>query len=196
MPASLANDELTWEISRQVNLGLDMSLFSERLSLTADLYRDLKTDLLLAVELPAASGFNSSTQNIGDIENKGIELGLQTVNVQSSQFEWSSNIVFSANRNKVLKLAAEGGRISNSSFQITQVGDPISSFYLLNAVGVFENEDEVEGAALQHPNTQAGDLKFEDVNEDGVINATDRKIVGTPGRITPGGSLIVLLIRT
>ncbi len=180
VPASLANDELTWEISRQVNLGLDMSLFSERLSLTADLYRDLKTDLLLAVELPAASGFNSSTQNIGDIENKGIELGLQTVNVQSNQFVWSSNIVFSANRNKVLKLAAEGGRISNSSFQITQVGDPISSFYLLNAVGVFENEDEVEGAALQHPNTQAGDLKFEDVNEDGVINATDRKIVGTP----------------
>ena len=180
VPTSLANDELTWEISRQVNLGLDMSLFSERLSLTADLYRDLKTDLLLAVELPAASGFSSSTQNIGDIENKGIELGLQTVNVQSNQFEWSSNIVFSANRNKVLKLAAEGGRISNSSFQITQVGDPISSFYLLNAVGVFENEDEVEGAALQHPNTQAGDLKFEDVNEDGLINATDRKIVGTP----------------
>lgn len=180
VPTSLANDELTWEISRQVNLGLDMSLFDERLSLTADFYRDLKTDLLLAVELPAASGFSSSTQNIGDIENKGIELGLQTVNVQSNQFEWSSNIVFSANRNKVLKLAAEGGRISNSSFQITQVGDPISSFYLLNAVGVFENEDEVEGAALQHPNTQAGDLKFEDVNEDGVINATDRKIVGTP----------------
>jgi len=180
VPSSLSNDELTWEISRQVNLGLDVSLFNERLSLTADFYRDLKTDLLLAVELPAASGFNSSTQNIGDIENKGVELGLQTVNVRSNQFEWNSNIVFSANRNKVLKLAAEGGRISNSSFQITQVGDPISSFYLLNAVGVFENADEVEGAALQHPNTQAGDLKFEDVNEDGAINATDRKIVGNP----------------
>ncbi|MEM9833658.1 MAG: hypothetical protein AAF944_23715 [Bacteroidota bacterium] len=180
VPTTLSNDELTWEISRQINLGLDVSLFNERLSLTADVYRDLKTDLLLAVELPAASGFNASTQNIGDIENRGIELGLQTVNVRSNQFEWSSNIVFSANRNEVLKLAAEGGRISNSAFQITQVGDPISSFYLLNAEGVFENESQVEGAALQHPNTQAGDLRFEDVNEDGIINATDRKIVGNP----------------
>lgn len=180
VPSSLANDELTWEISRQVNLGLDVSLLNERVSLTADIYRDLKTDLLLAVELPAASGFSSSTQNIGDIENKGIELGLQTINLRSDQFEWSSNIVFSANRNEVLKLAADGGRISNSSSQITQVGDPISSFYLLNSQGVFTNDNEVEGAALQHPRTQAGDLRFEDTNQDGVINATDRKIVGNP----------------
>ena len=180
VPNSLANDDLTWEKSRQTNLGLDLGLFNDRISLTADVYRDLKTDLLLAVELPAASGFRNATQNIGDIENRGVELGLQTVNVRSNTFEWSSNVVFSANRNKVLKLATLGGRISNSDFQITQVGDPISSFYLLNAQGVFRNAGELDGAALQHPNTQAGDLKFEDVNEDGTINANDRKIVGNP----------------
>ena len=100
--------------------------------------------------------------------------------MRSRAFEWSSNVVFSANRNKVLKLATLGGRISNSNFQITQVGDPISSFYLLNAQGVFQDAGELDGAALQHPNTQAGDLKFEDVNQDGTINANDRKIVGNP----------------
>lgn len=180
VPSSLSNDDLTWEKSKQTNLGLDLLLFEDRISLTADVYKDLKTDLLLAVELPAASGFSSSTQNIGDIENKGVEIGLQTVNVRVNKFEWTSNFTFSANRNKVLKLATEGGRISNSSYQITQVGDPIASFYLLNAIGVYRNADELVDAALQHPNTQAGDLKFEDVEPDGVINANDRKIVGDP----------------
>src|SRR5215217_1703065 len=71
IPSTLANDNLTWEKSKQTNIGLDISLFKDRITLTADAYRDHKTDLLLAVQLPAASGFNSSTQNIGDIENKG-----------------------------------------------------------------------------------------------------------------------------
>lgn len=180
VPSTLANDDLTWEKSKQTNLGIDLGLFKDRLSLTVDVYKDLKTDLLLAVQLPAASGYNSSTQNIGDIENKGFEFGLNTVNIKKNKFEWNSNFTFSANRNKVLKLATEGGRISNSPFQITEVGSPISSFFLINKLGVFMNSSELDGAALYHPQTQAGDLKFEDVNGDGVINQSDRKIVGTP----------------
>lgn len=180
VPSSLSNDDLSWEKSKQTNIGLDLGLFKDRISFTADIYKDHKTDLLLAVALPAASGFSSSTQNIGDIENKGIELGLQTVNLKSKYFEWSSNLTFSANRNKVLKLATEGGRITNSSFQITEVGKPIASFYMLHAIGVFKNSGELVGAALQNPNTQAGDLKFEDVNKDGKINSSDKTIVGDP----------------
>ena len=180
VPSTMSNDNLTWEKSKQTNIGIDLSLFKDRITLTADAYRDHKTDLLLAVQLPAASGFSSSTQNIGDIENKGFELGLQTVNVRHKGFEWSTNFTFSHNENKVLKLATEGGRISNSTYQITQVGSAISSFYLINKLGVFMKASELDGAALQHPQTQAGDLKFEDVNKDGVINQSDRKIVGSP----------------
>lgn len=180
VPRTLSNDNLTWEKSKQTNFGLDIGLFKDRVSITADLYRDLKTDLLLAVQLPAASGFNSSTQNIGDIENRGFELGIQSTNIQKGSFRWNTSLTFSRNRNKVLRLATEGGRISTSPFQITQVGSPISSFYLLNKLGVFMTSAELDGAALQHPRTQAGDLKFEDVNGDGVINQSDRKIVGTP----------------
>jgi TonB-linked SusC/RagA family outer membrane protein len=180
VPSSLSNDFLTWEKSKQTNFGLDLGLFKDRVNVTADVYRDLKTDLLLAVQLPAASGFNSSTQNIGDIENKGFELGVQSTNLRLKSFEWGTNFTFSHNRNKVLKLATEGGRIANSAYQITEVGSPISSFYLINKLGVFMNSAELDGAALQHPRTQAGDLKFEDVNGDGVINQNDRKIVGSP----------------
>lgn len=180
VPSTLANDDLTWEKSKQTNLGIDLGLFDERIALTFDVYRTLKTDLLLAVQLPAASGFNSSTQNIGDIENKGLELGINTINVSRNKFKWNTSFTFSANRNKVLRLATEGGRISNSPYQITEVGSPISSFYLINKLGIFMSSAELAGAALYHPATQAGDIKFEDVVKDGVINQSDRKIVGTP----------------
>ncbi|WP_373330899.1 SusC/RagA family TonB-linked outer membrane protein [Salmonirosea aquatica] len=109
VPATLSNDNLTWEKSKQTNVGLDLGLFKDRVSLTADVYKDLKTDLLLAVQLPAASGFTSSTQNIGDIENKGFELGIQSTNILKKNFEWNTNFTFSHNENKVLKLATEGG---------------------------------------------------------------------------------------
>tara|TARA_R110000751_G_scaffold93282_2_gene182254 strand:- start:22826 stop:26059 length:3234 start_codon:yes stop_codon:yes gene_type:complete len=180
VPSSLSNDNLTWEKSKQTNVGLDLGLFDDRISLTVDAYRDLKTDLLLAVQLPSATGFQSATQNIGDIENRGLEFGLRTINIQAGDFTWNSNATLSTNQNKVLKLATETGRISNNAFQITEVGESISSFYMLNAIGVFANAAEVAGAAVQHPRTQAGDLIFEDVNEDGVIDNDDRKIVGSP----------------
>ncbi|WP_273275547.1 SusC/RagA family TonB-linked outer membrane protein [Maribacter polysiphoniae] len=180
VPSTLSNDNLTWEKSKQTNLGLDLGIFDNRISLTVDAYKDLKTDLLLAVQLPSATGFQSATQNIGDIENKGLEFGLRTVNIQTDDFTWTSSATLSTNQNKVLKLATENGRISNNAYQITEVGEAISSFYMLNAIGVFANEAEVVGAAVQHPSTQAGDLIFEDVNEDGVIDNDDRKIVGSP----------------
>lgn len=180
IPSSLPNVDLGWEKSKEFDFGVDLGLFDDRISLTFDTYRDLKTDLLLNVQLPAASGFNSSTQNIGDIENKGIEFGLNTVNITSKTFTWKTGLTFSANKNKVLKLATKGGRIANNDFQITEVGQPISSFYMLHAIGVFMNSSELHGAALQNPKTQAGDLKFEDVNGDGKITSDDRKIVGSP----------------
>lgn len=180
VPSSLSNDDLTWEKSRQTNFGLDLGLFRNRVNLTADIYRNLKTNLLLAVQLPAASGFTSSTQNIGDIENKGVELGINTTNIHGKNFEWSTGFTFSANRNKVLKLATEGARIANSSYQITEVGSPLASFFLIKKLGVFMNSTELQDAALYHPRTQAGDLKFEDINGDKVINQNDRQIIGSP----------------
>lgn len=178
---SMENDNLTWEKSKQFNIGLDLGLFNDRITLVADAYRDYKTDLLLAVQLPAASGFNSSIQNIGEIENKGVEIGLNTDNVISKNFRWSSTFNISANKNEVKKLATENARITNSSVQVTQVGAPISSFYLMKVLGVFKNQAEIEsGHPLQHPDTQPGDLKFKDVDNNGTITSSDKEIVGDP----------------
>ncbi|QCR21309.1 TonB-dependent receptor [Pontibacter sp. SGAir0037] len=180
IPQSLANDDLTWERSFEVNLGLDVSLFDNRLSLTADVYRNRKKDLLLNSLLPAISGFGSSTQNVGELENKGVELALNTENIRSDNFSWNTNFNISVNRNKVLALSSSSSRIVNSAYQITEVGHPISSFYMLNVIGIFQNQADVDANAKQHPNVQPGDLKFEDVNGDNVITDADRKIVGSP----------------
>ncbi|MDR0574872.1 MAG: TonB-dependent receptor [Tannerella sp.] len=179
--SSMSNDALTWEKSKQINVGLDFGLFEERIRLTADIYRDYKDNLLLAVNLPAASGFSSSVQNIGAIENKGMEMVLNTINTDSKDFRWDTNITFSLNRNEVKKLATEGARITNSSVQVTEVGYPIGSFYLMKVLGVFKDEADVKsGHPLQHPQTQPGDLKFKDVDNNGTITVNDKEIVGDP----------------
>ncbi|GAB3973486.1 TonB-dependent receptor [Spirosoma terrae] len=180
VPNSLANDVLTWEQSVQTNLGLDLSLFQNRLSLVFDAYRTYKKNLLLNVILPAASGFGSSVQNIGEVENKGLELTINSQNIAKGPFQWSTDFNISWNRNKVLALNSESSRIQTSDFQVAQVGQPISSFRLLNILGVFQTQEEVNSSPKQHPRVQPGDFRYQDVNGDGTITAADRTIVGSP----------------
>ena len=152
----MSNNNLTWEQSIQTNLGLDLALFDSRIMLTADIYRILKKDLLLNVTLPAASGFGSSTQNIGEVENKGIEFGINTDNIRSAKFQWHTGFNISMNRNKVLSLNSGAVRITNSDFQVTQVGEPIASFYLLHAIGVFQSAEEIAKSPVQNPRVVPG----------------------------------------
>ncbi len=179
-PSSLSNDLLTWEQSLQTNLGLDLSLFNNRLSFVVDAYRSHKKNLLLNVILPAASGFGSSVQNIGEIENKGLELTINGQPVQKGTFQWNTDFNISWNRNKVLALNSATARIQTSDYQVAQVGYPISSFRLLNILGVFQTQQEVDASPKQHPRVQPGDYKYQDANGDGTITAADRTIVGNP----------------
>lgn len=179
-PQTLANENLTWERSLQTNFGLDLALFNHRIVLTVDAYRNMKKDLLLNTLLPAATGFGSVTQNIGELENKGLEIALNTRNIASGSFQWNTDFNVSFNRNKVLALNTSSARILSSAYQATQVGQPISSFFLLEATGVFKDWDEVHASPLQHPKTQPGDLKFNDANGDGRITDDDKTFVGTP----------------
>lgn len=180
VPTSLANNNLTWEQSVQTDFGIDLALFNNRISLTADVYRTLKKDLLLNVTLPAASGFGSSTQNIGEVENKGFEFGINSDNIAGKNFQWHTGFNISMNRNKVLSLNSGAVRIANSDFQVTQVGSAISSFYLLKVIGIFQDEAEIAKSPVQNPRVVPGDLKFEDVDKDGRITTGDRTLVGSP----------------
>ncbi|GAB3499999.1 TonB-dependent receptor [Spirosoma knui] len=180
VPTSLANNVLTWEQSVQTNVGLDLSLFQNRLSFVVDAYRSYKKNLLLNVILPAASGFSSSVQNIGQVENKGLELTINSQNINKGPFQWSTDFNISWNRNKVLALNSETARIQTSDYQVAQVGYPISSFRLLNILGVFQSQEEVNNSPKQHPRVQPGDYRYQDANGDGTITAADRTIVGNP----------------
>lgn len=180
VPSSLANDVLTWEQSVQTNLGLDLSLFQNRLSFTFDAYRAHKKNLLLNVILPAASGFSSSLQNIGEVENKGLELTINSQNVAKGAFQWNTDFNISWNRNKVLALNSATARLQTSDYQVAQVGYPISSFRLLNILGVFKTQEEVNNNPKQHPRVQPGDFRYQDADGNGTITSADRTIVGSP----------------
>ncbi len=143
LPSNTANPELQWETTYSSNLGLDIGLFNNRVELIADIYYKKTQDLLLQLPLPAyagSSGVGSTaapTVNIGSLENKGLELTLNTVNVDSKDFLWRSNIVFSMNRNKVLSLNSETGILDETLQEgsettivtRTAVGQPIGQFY-------------------------------------------------------------------
>jgi TonB-linked SusC/RagA family outer membrane protein len=180
VPSSLANTVLTWEQSVQTNIGIDLSLFQNRLSFVFDAYRTHKKDLLLNVILPAASGFSSSLQNIGEVENKGIELTINSENIRKGAFQWNTDFNISWNRNKVLALNSETARIQTSDYQVAQVGYPISSFRLLNILGVFQTQEEVNASPKQHPRVQPGDYRYQDADGNGTITQNDRTIVGNP----------------
>jgi TonB-dependent starch-binding outer membrane protein SusC len=181
-PTTFTNDNLGWETSRQLDIGLDFGLFNHRLQFTGDYYVRRNTDMLLNVSVPAITGFTNAWVNIGEVENRGLELALTTRNLVGA-FKWTTSFNITFNRNRVLSLGAEGERIfadgGRGNTHVTQVGRPIGSFYGHVADGVFLTQDELDNHATQ-PGAQLGDMRFRDVNGDGVINDEDRDFIGNP----------------
>ena len=203
------NPELKWESTYSSNLGLDINLFQNRIELIADIYYKKTNDLLLQVPLPAyvgTSGQGSTSapwKNVGSLENKGLELTLNTVNIDKGGFQWRSNVVFSMNRNKVKSLDTATSLIDKSNqtgetitvLTRTSVGNPIGQFYGYKVIGRFEKATDFyykdasgaikpvalpEGMSISKNSVWIGDYIFEDVNKDGVINEQDRTYIGNP----------------
>jgi len=182
-PAQLSNPLLTWEKQKAFNGGFDLSLFSRRVNLTVDYFRSKNTDLLLNVNIPATTGFYSTLKNIGEVQNSGFEFTVNTVNVRSNDFQWSTDFNLSTYRNKVVRLGPSGDPIYSGS-NITAVGQPIGMFYGFLTTGVYMNQQEVdkgpvfgEGTSVvSHP----GDVKYTDWNKDGKIDNSDQTIMGNP----------------
>lgn len=185
-PGSIANPDLKWERAEQVDIGIDLGLFDNRLTIIADLYRKKTTDLLLGVPLPMNSGFDDALQNLGSIENKGFELSIGSRIIQQNNFIWQTDVNFSANRNEVLNLGEEeqlpvqqvlSGADTKAS--LVKVGLPIGIFQGFKTDGIFNSQTEIDAHRAQ-PNAVPGDRKIVDVNGDGEITADDRTIVGNP----------------
>ena len=160
---NIPNDDFSWEQTTQMNAGVDLGLFNNRLSITGDYYVKTTTDLLLAIPLPRTSGFASTLTNIGEMENRGIELALNTINVDGD-FSWRSNLNFSMNQNKIISLV--GGQDIRIRESIVREGNPIS-FYL------FEREKYVDPAT-------GTTLIVDQDGSGGVPTDNDRKITGSP----------------
>lgn len=197
-PAQLANPDLSWEKTTQLNIGGDLAFFDGRLGFTADYYIKNTTDLLLNRLVPLTTGFAARTENIGEVENRGVELATRVQLVQGGarDFNWSTEFNISANRNEVTALYDD--QPINAGFASrVEVGEPLGVFYGYVTDGLFQSNDEVcfdatgagcpEGTGYQSGHTRAGDIRFKDLNGDGLITADDRDIIGNPWPDFQGG---------
>jgi len=177
---TIGNDNLTWEKSRQLDVGFDLGLLNNRVYFTADYYRRLTTDLLLAVQVPTLTGFSSAVQNIGRVENQGFEFALNTRNL-TGDFQWTTDLNLSINRNKVLALGPTGDPIRSGTgvgeTNITVIGQPLGSFFGYRQLGVFRDQADLD-ASPRFADARPGDVKYEDVNGDGRVDANDRTLIG------------------
>jgi TonB-linked SusC/RagA family outer membrane protein len=183
----LANADLKWEKTGQADFGVELGLLNNRINLEADIYYRKTTDMLLNAPVPTSSGYSSLTRNVGSMENKGLELTLNTVNITNKDFTWTSTFNISMNRNKVLTLATPAPIFSGnpnflSNTGIIQVGQPVASFWGLVRLGVWTQAEAAEAAKFASYRggkpILPGDIKYLDVNHDYKINDDDRVIIG------------------
>ena len=160
-PAQLENPDLSWEKTAQLNFGLDVSLMEDRISFSADYFIKNTTDLLLNADVSGLTGFTSVFQNVGEIENRGVEISLNTVNIRQESFSWSTTFNLALLDNTVKKLFNDGEILGRN--HILKEGESVSTLYLIRFLGV---------------DPETGDALFEDVNNDGVIDFDDRQIAG------------------
>lgn len=166
---NLGNADLKWETSTQLNFGLDVAFFNNRLEFIADIYDKATTDLLFSKQVPTTTGYTSSWTNLGEIRNRGVELTLTSHNISNSNFSWDTDLIFS--KNKILVVDINDELLSYGGGYLKE-GEEWGAFYLLNRIGTW-GLDEIEEAAKY--NKKPGDLKYEDVNNDYVIDENDKK---------------------
>ncbi len=187
-PSQLANPDLRWETTSQLNLGTDFAVFDNRLSFTADYYIKKTDDLLVGRPIPRTTGFDEIVSNVGSIENRGYEIGanLDLFRGGRDGFNWSSQFNISHNDNEVTELY-NGEPINFGFVSRVDEGEELGAFYGYVTDGIFNTQAEVDAHAFQTAGTAPGDIRFVDVNDDGEITSLDRTIIGSPWADLTGG---------
>lgn len=201
--ARIANPDLKWESTETYNVGMDVALWSNRVTLEADAYIRYTDGMLLQVAVPnylggGGGGIGAPFANVGSMNNKGVELGINTVNVDRQNFSWNTHVNFTLNRNMITELdrAYFNNLYWYSGFdQVTRTmaGFPVGTFYGYVSDGIFTSEEEILAAPVQvaqdgsevnyfheRDGVWLGDVKFKDLNGDGVIDSRDQTIIGDP----------------
>ena len=183
--SSLANPNIHWEEVAQANIGFDAVLFNSRAILSVDAYIKNTNDMLVKASIPITSGFEDTSTtytNAGKVRNTGVEVTLHTVNIKG-ELGWESDLSYTYNKNKIKDLNSDVpyyiNQVNNSYVTMLQKDYPINVFYGYVTDGVFQNQTEVDVHSIQ-PGAEPGDIRFRDLNNDGVINDDDRTVIGNP----------------
>ena len=183
--STLANPYIHWEEVAQTNIGFDASLFNSRVMFSFDAYLKETRDMLVKASIPITSGFEDTTTtytNAGKVRNQGIEMSLHTINL-TGELGWETNLTATYNKNKIKDLNSDVpyyiNQINNSYVTMLAKDYPINVFYGYVTDGIFQNQSEVNTHAVQ-PGAEPVDIRFRDLNNDGVINDSDRTVIGNP----------------
>ncbi|MES2275945.1 MAG: TonB-dependent receptor [Bacteroidota bacterium] len=210
VPSAFGNPNLKWETTGEIDLGLDLGFFNDRITLTTDVYRKKTTNLLLNAQLPPTFGYSSAFKNVGSVQNEGLEFTLNTVNIANKNFKWNSSFNISFNRNKVLALTDNqeyfltnvpwATNYAGQPPYITQIGQPIGMFYGYTWEGNYQYSDfdkqangtyilkaSVPNNGLARNQINPGFIKYRDLNGDNVVNDNDRSVIGNPNPQFIGG---------
>ncbi|MDR0692911.1 MAG: TonB-dependent receptor [Prevotellaceae bacterium] len=178
----IGNPNLKWETTYTANIGLDFQILKGRLSGTVDLYLSNTYDLLMTRTVPIMNGYSTIYDNIGQTRNRGIEIALNSQNIRKKDFTWSTDLVFTLNRDEIVELRGDGkDDIANNWY----IGEPLRIYYDYNMVGIWQQGDEFfftdENGNTKEIQTGAapGSAKIEDVDGNGYIDANDKKIIGS-----------------
>ncbi|QDW24848.1 TonB-dependent receptor [Pedobacter sp. KBS0701] len=206
----LGNNKLKWETTIQTDLGLELSFFKDRVNLNVDAYKKTTKDLLLNATLPPSLGFDRSFKNIGSVGNRGLEFTLEASNIRNKTFSWSSNFNIAFNRNEVLALTQNQTALvsqinwdtnyRNLPAYMAKIGEPIGMFYGLIWEGNYQYADfnklpsgkyllkpEIASNGNDREDIQPGDIKYRDLNGDGIANTSDYTVIGNPNPDFIGG---------
>ncbi len=183
IPSRKANDDLKWETTEQFNVGIDAAMLNGRISATIDYFSKNTKDLLFNLPLPLASGYASILSNVGEVQNKGFEVLINTTNVITDDFKWDTSLNFAAIKNKVVDLGriesiVTGNIMAVGNTAIIREGEPLASYYGYNVTGIFQEDDDITNSA--QPLAEPGFPIFEDINGDGAITPDDQTIIGSP----------------
>ena len=210
VPLSIGNPDLKWETTEQFDAGLDLSLLKNRINIVADVYKKTTKDLLLNATLPASTGYGSAFQNVGSVENRGLELTLNTVNIRKRDFTWQSSFNISFNRSKVLALANNQDFLLSSvrwhsswytiPAYIAKIGEPLGLMYGYIWDGVYQYDDfnqtpagtyvlkdEIPTNGNTRTSIKPGDIKYSDLNGDKIVSAADYTVIGNSLPLHIGG---------
>ena len=209
VPSTLGNANLRWETTSQSDIGLDASFFDNRIEITTDYYKKNTNNLLLNAQLRPSIGYNSDYKNVGDIQNQGFEFSINTINIQTTTFRWTTSFNISFNRSKVMSLTdnqetlpsrvAYSGASNATPLYMAKVGQPMAQIIGFIWDGVYQLKDfnQVGGKYVLKSNVpnngnpsstiQPGDIKYKDISGDGIVDNNDITVIGEPYPKHTGG---------